>query len=135
MKYNIWCEIKKEILLLIVLGIVIEIISFYIGSAIGIIDILFFVVSIIYIFTKINKYTILKKHGRFIQNIPYKIEKNENNEEVLYIYYSASDSFKIEIFKRGNWKDTPKVGTTDLIIDVANPKKYYIFSPKANKNH
>lgn len=73
--YNIWCEVKKSNIVLVVLGICFSIGSFFIDSKYDYMILIVTLLLIAYLLKCIFKYLSLKKHGTFIQNIPYDLNK------------------------------------------------------------
>ena len=128
--YNIWCELKKESIILGVLGIGFSIGTFFIEKKISLIIIILTLLIILTTLKMIFKYLSLKKNGKLIENVPYTFKPIGNNEKVLIIDYQLSNGNTIQLFKKKrDWGNVNDVGTTSVLINTNNPKQYYIFDP------
>lgn len=86
-----------------------------------------------YLLKCIFKYLRLKKHGTLIRNIPYEFKQINDKEKVLIVNYQPNNGNSIQLFKKKlNWGNANPTGTTNVLIDPNNPKKYFIFDPKIN---
>lgn len=86
-----------------------------------------------YLLKCIFKYLSLKKHGILIQNITYEFKQINDKEKVLIVNYQLNNDNSIQLFKKKlNWGNANPTGTTNVLIDPNNPKKYSIFDPKIN---
>ena len=131
--YNIWCEVKMSNIVLSVLGIFFSIGSFFIDSKYDYTILIITLLSIAYLLNRVFKYLSLKKHGTLIQNIPYEFKEINNKEKVLIINYQFDNDNSIQLFKKKlDWGNVNSTGTTNILIDLNNPKKYFIFDPKIN---
>lgn len=129
--YNIWCEVKKSNIVLVVLGICFSIGSFFIDSKYDYMILVVTLLLIAYLLKCIFKYLSLKIHGTFIQNIPYEFKQINDKEKILIINYQLNNGNSIQLFKKKwDWGNTNSTGTTNILIDPNNPKKYFIFDPK-----
>lgn len=128
--YNIWCEVKKLNILLVFFGIIFSIISFFIDSQYDSIVLIITILLIAYLVKCIFQYLTLKKHGTFIQNLPYELKQINNNEKVLIINYQLPNGDSMQLFKKKyNWGNINDIGTTAILIHIDNPKQYFIFDP------
>ena len=131
--YNIWCEVKKSNIVLVVLGICFSIGSLFIDSKYDYMTLICTLLVTAYLLKCIFKYLSLKKHGTLIQNIPYEFKQINDKEKVLIVNYQLNNDNSIQLFKKKlNWGNANPTGTTNVLIDPNNPKKYSIFDPKIN---
>ena len=131
--YNIWCEVKKLNVVLVFLGICFSIGSFFIDSKYDYTILIVTLLLIVVLLKSIFKYLSLKKNGTLIQNIPYEFKQINDKEKVLIIKYQLNNENYIQLFKRKlNWGNVSSNGTTNVLIDLNNPKKYFIFDPNIN---
>lgn len=129
--YNIWCKVRKSDISFVVLGVIFSIGLFFIDSKYDYIILIVTLLSIIYLLKCIFKYLSLKKHGTLIQNIPYEFKQINDKEKLQIINCQLNDGNSIQLFKKKlNWGNTNSSGTTDVLIDFNNPKKYFIFDIK-----
>ena len=131
--YNIWCEVKKENVFLIILGLICSIGSFFIDVQYDYVVLIVTLLLIAYLLKSIFKYLSLKKNGTLIQNIPYEFKQINDKEKVLIINYQLNNGNYIQLFKKKlNWGNVSSNGTTNVLINLNNPKKYFIFDPNIN---
>lgn len=129
--YNIWCEVKKLNIVLIIIGIIMTIISFFDFDIYETISLLIITLALILTFFKsVMKYMSLKKNGVLLSNIPYYFENISNNEKVMFLEFEYQNQ-KYKLFKkRRNWDNILDNGVTSVIINVKKNKEYYVFLPR-----
>ena len=126
------------------MGIIIYLINLYLlGIVLLVVDLIYATYKIIILTNKINginkkvKYiNQLSKNGILIKNLPYKLEKN--NEENIIVpredIYKIVVEYEIETGKKITFKSEPKYynllinksGTVDLLIDPDDYTNYFI---------
>lgn len=129
--YNIWCEVKKLNIVLIIIGIIMTIISFFDFDIYETISLLIITLALILTFFKsVMKYMSLKKNGVLLSNILYYFENISNNEKVMFLEFEYQNQ-KYKLFKkRRNWDNILDNGVTSVIINVKKNKEYYVFLPR-----
>jgi c-di-AMP phosphodiesterase-like protein len=129
--YNIWCEVKKENIVLVVIGIVMTIISFFVDKTSETIFLLILTLALIFTLLKsISKYNSLKKNGVLLNNLPYHFENISNNEKVMIVEFEyQGNNYKL-FKKQKNWNGIPDNGVTNVILNTNKPNEYYIFLPQ-----
>ena len=128
--YNVWCEVKKSNIILIVIGMIVVIMDFYMNGKCDYYFLIIVLLLIAYLVKCILKYLSLKKHGILIENVSYEFKEIKNNEKVLVVSHKLDDGNYIQLFKKKkNWENVSKIGTTKLLINPSNVKQYFIFDP------
>lgn len=128
--YNIWCEVKKINVILVVVGIILTIMPIFIDAKYDYSVLLITILLIIWLLKDILKYLSLKKHGVLIENVSYDLKIIKDNEKVLIVNYQLNDGNVVQLFKKKReWGNTLDNGTTKILINISNPKQYYIFDP------
>ena len=131
MMYNIWCEVKKANIVLVVIGIVMTIISFFVDKTSETIFLLILTLALIFVLLKsITKYNALKKNGVLLNNLPYHFESISNNEKVMIIEFEYQGNHYKLFKKQKNWNSIPDNGVTNVILNTNKPNEYYIFLPQ-----
>ena len=131
MMYNIWCEVKKANIVLVVIGIVMTIISFFVDKTSVTIFLLILTLALIFVLLKsITKYNTLKKNGVLLNNLPYHFESISNNEKVMIIEFEYQGNHYKLFKKQKNWNIIPDNGVTNAILNTNKPNEYYIFLPQ-----
>lgn len=131
--YNIWCEVKKFNIILVIIGIIFSVLSIFIDEKYDYTILLITLVLIVYLIKCVLKYLSLKKHGVLIENVVYDFKIIKNNEKVLIVNYQLKDGNKIQLFKKKqNWGNVLNSGTTKVLINPSNPKQYFVFDPEVN---
>ena len=131
--YNIWCEVKKNNIILIIIGIIFSIVELFINNKYDYSILIITILLIAYLIKCISKYFSLKKHGIIINNIPYEFKQIKNNDKVLVINYQLNNGNYIQLFKKKKkWKNIQNTGTTKLFINPSNVRQYFIFDPTNN---
>lgn len=123
--YNIWCEVKRTNVVLVIVGFIFSISSLFIDEKYDYAVIIVTILLCVYLLKSILKYLSLKKNGILIENVSYELDGN-----TLIVNYHVEDK-KIKLFrKKENCGDIPSHGTTNILINPSNLKQYYIFDPK-----
>ena len=131
MMYNIWCEVKKANIVLVVIGIVMTIISFFVDKTSETIFLLILTLALIFVLLKsITKYNALKKNGVLLNNLPYHFKSISNNEKVMIIEFEYQGNHYKLFKKQKNWNSIPDNGVTNVILNTNKPNEYYIFLPQ-----
>ena len=129
--YNIWCEVKKENIVLIIAGVIMTTISFFIDSNTE--TIFLFIITLALILTllkSISKYNSLKKNGILLNNLPYHFENISNNEKVMIVEFEYQGNH-YKLFKQQiKWNSIPDNGVTNVILNTNKSNEYYIFLPR-----
>ena len=131
MMYNIWCEVKKANIVLVVIGIVMTIISFFVDKTNETIFLLILTLALIFVLLKsITKYNSLKKNGVLLNNLPYHFESISNNEKVMIVEFEYQGNHYKLFKKQRSWNSIPDNGVTNVILNTNKPNEYYIFLPQ-----
>lgn len=129
--YNIWCEVKKINISIIIIGIIFSIVFITNNTEYVYESFMLKILLIIYIVDLIKcilKYFSLKKYGTIIESIPYEL-----NGELLTINYQLNNGNIIKLIKKKrNWGNTLNIGVTKILINPSKPKQYFIFDPENN---
>jgi len=129
--YNIWCEVKKVNIVLIIVGVIMTTISFFIDSTNE--TIFLFIITLALILTllkSISKYNSLKKNGILLNNLPYHFENISNNEKVMIVEFEYQGNHYKLFKKQRNWNSIPDNGVTNVILNTNKSNEYYIFLPR-----
>ena len=129
--YNIWCEVKKVNIVLIIVGVIMTTISLFIDSTTE--TIFLFIVTLALILTllkSISKYNSLKKNGILLNNLPYHFENISNDEKVMIVEFEHQGNHYKLFKKQKNWNSIPDNGVTNVILNTNKPNEYYIFLPQ-----
>ncbi|MGN1379404.1 MAG: hypothetical protein ACI4XR_03290 [Bacilli bacterium] len=127
-KYNVFCEVKKTNIILIILGIGLVIYSIFMEDKI---DYTFLILTIllIAIFVKdVVRYKNIKNNGKLIKNAKYKIVTLNNNKKVLRVEYKEKDK-PVVLTGKITFKYIEDSGTTDLLVNKKDPNEFYAFGP------
>lgn len=131
--YNIWCEVKKENIVLVIIGIIMTSISFFIDTKIE--TLFLFIITlllILYLIKSILKFLSLKKNGIVLNNVPYHFENLNDKEKVMIVEIEYQNA-QYKLFKKQmNWNNVPDNGMTNVIINPKKSNQYYIFLPQQN---
>lgn len=129
--YDIWCEVKKINVIFLVGSI-----GFIIGDLILYqkLDYRFLILSILFTLNILKatiKYFKLKAKGILIEEVPYVVQTTSRGAKILIIEYNFPDGVVRKLFKK--WSDNlfiSNTGKTKMLVDMENPKNYYIFMPE-----
>ena len=129
--YNVWCEVKKINIVLVIIGIIMTAISFFIDKTSETIFLLILTLALIFTLLKsISKYNSLKKNGVLLNNLPYHFESISNNEKVMIVEFEYQGNHYKLFKKQRSWNSIPDNGVTNVIINTNKPNEYYIFLPQ-----
>ena len=129
--YNIWCEVKKINIVLVVIGVIMTVISFFIDKQSEAIILLILTLALIIVLLKsIAKYNSLKKNGVLLNDMPYRFENISNNEKVMIVEFDYQGNHYKLFKKQRNWNDIQNDGVTSVLLNVNKNNEYHIFQPK-----
>ena len=129
--YNVWCEVKKINIVLVIIGIIMTAISFFIDRTSETIFLLILTLALIFTLLKsISKYNSLKRNGILLNNIPYSFESISNNEKVMIVEFEYQGNHYKLFKKQRSWNDIPNNGVTNVLLNTNKINEYYIFLPQ-----
>ncbi len=119
-KYNVFCEVKIANIILIILGIGLCIVSLFTDDKFNYSSLMITLLLVAMFVKNLKKYLNLKKHGKLLKNIKFKI--TNRNEITLYVNNKTI---------KGNltFKTKIKEGLTDVIINKNDPNEFFAFGP------
>ena len=128
--YRVWDEIRIPTIIFIVLGIIFEIVSVAMDGELDYFLLLMIILLAVQLAIYINRYFSLKKFGTLVNDLPYYFKEYNGNQKILIIDLELSNGNTVRLIKeKYKWGDVSDMGKTNVLINLNDPKRYFIFDP------
>lgn len=131
MNYDVWCEVKKVNIVVILLGVIFLIGDYFLGESVDYCILILTTLLVLQLIKNVLRYVRLKEKGTLVENVPYSLKVASLGSGGLELDLALSDGKTVKLYKNlKNWNGIPEQGVTNVLICMDKPKIYYVFDPK-----
>ncbi len=99
MNYNVWCEVKKVNIVLILMGVILLIGDYFLGESVDYCVLVLTILLSFQLIKNVLRYVRLKEKSTLVENVPYSLKETSLGSKGQELDLMFSDGITIKLYK------------------------------------